>query len=140
MAYDPCAPCECIPGSVDAFSFHQAALIILCNILTTLEEAVVIGGTLVEANPTIPNATSTILLPANPDRRYLEIHNNTSTPVMISLSGLILTGSEPSPTNIGVLLQAGEEWKSSAWFVPTSEITVYQATGASTNLIYVAEA
>lgn len=39
MAYNPCTPCACVPSNIDSYAFHQAAIIVLCSILTELQEA-----------------------------------------------------------------------------------------------------
>lgn len=43
MALTPCAPCNCIPGVIGVEKFKQDVEIILCNILTAIEESA-LGG------------------------------------------------------------------------------------------------
>ena len=97
-------------------------------------------GTATTTNPTIASGSSVQVLAANANRKYLNIQNNAAFNEVVSWNGGTLTGATPTSGNPCMILYAnggGYEWPAS--FVPTSAITVYQASGPSTNLVSVTE-
>lgn len=100
-------------------------------------------GRLITTTPTINNATSTIILSANPSRAKLKLQNMSAANILVSLDGATLTGIVPSSTNIGfVLTSAGfpsASWESDPAFVPINSITAYQTSGGAINLLVVGE-
>lgn len=97
-------------------------------------------GTATTTNPTIASGSSVPVLAANASRKYLNIQNNAAFNIVVSWNGGTLTGATPTNANPCMILYAnggGYEWPAN--FVPTSAITVYQASGSSTNLVSVTE-
>ena len=92
--------------------------------------------------PNVANATSVPVLAANPNRKGLRIQNNTAATIAWSEAGFALTGVTPTLANPCEQIVSGSYYESPAgnvFPVSTSAITVYQTTGASTNLISVVE-
>lgn len=88
--------------------------------------------------PTVPTATSTTILAANPVRKYFEIQNNSAANIMISISGATLTGIVPTASNIGFVLVPGATYYPTQ-IISTSAITAYQTSGSTINTISVLE-
>lgn len=97
------------------------------------------GGNVTETTPTIANTTSTTILAANTQRRYLRIENRSAANIMVSLSGNTLTGIAPTATNKGIVLVANDKYESDPLFVPIGAITCYQSSGGSINTVVVVE-
>jgi len=100
------------------------------------------AGKAVTTTPTIPTATSTTILAANPFRKFLLIQNASAAHVGIGLDGQTLTGIAPTATNKCIDLtnnDNGNRLVFSDGFVPNGVITAYQTSGASINSIVVVE-
>jgi len=85
--------------------------------------------------PTIANATSVTLLPANPLRTSVNIQNNSAANIAFALGGGTLTGIAPTLTNKCFVLSAGAAYENGPLVNVTGAITVYQTSGGSFNLI-----
>lgn len=92
-----------------------------------------------ETNPTVTNITSFTLLVANPDRIDCEIQNNMESNICVSLSNETLTGIAPTATNNCKVLVPQAVITCGAPYPSLTAVTVYQASGSSTNLISVSE-
>ncbi len=92
------------------------------------------------ACPNVANATSVVILAANQSRRGFRIQNNTAGTIAWSEAGFALTGTTPTLANPCELITAGAYFESSStpdYRCSTTDITVYQSSGSSTNLITV---
>ena len=92
--------------------------------------------------PTINTASSTTILAANVNRKYLFIQNNSAANIAINLAGATLTGIAPTATNFCIVLgsTAGTNyWSSNDMFVPQGAITAYQTSGSTINTVTVVE-
>ena len=99
-------------------------------------------GTPNPTNPTVASGASVTLLAANANRKYLSVFNNHPTAnLAVSWSGATLTSSTPSASNPCDIIPPGGGGRSfpDGGYLPTSAITGYQSSGASTNLISVNE-
>lgn len=98
------------------------------------------NSTITEACPTIANITSVTLLAANANRKYLLIQNNSGANIVISLTGIVLTGITDTASNTVLILLPGASYENPPNFCTASAITVWQASGGSINTVYVASA
>ena len=90
------------------------------------------AGLLDGVNPTIQTATSTLVLAAQKDRRFLMIQNNSGAPIAISFRGINITSLTPSASNPVFVLSNTpgiNVWMSGSEVVPSGAITVYQTSG-----------
>lgn len=137
-----CDPC-CNPEEVvrNNETFKWAVIAVLCAIQTNTGSGGggVVNGTPVETTPTIANATSVTLAAAKADRKYLLIQNNSAANIMVSLSGLVLTGIVPTSTNKGIVIQPGGNYETPPNYATVTAITVYQISGGSINTVSVVE-
>jgi len=100
------------------------------------------SGNAVTTTPSIPTATSTTILAANPFRKFLLIQNASAAHVGIGLAGQTLTGITPTSTNICLNLtnnDNGNRLMFTNGFVPQGAITAYQTSGATINTVVVVE-
>lgn len=100
------------------------------------------AGNTTTTTPSITTATSFEVLAANPNRKFLEIQNNSAANIGISFEGATLTGIAPTSTNKCFVLisTAGSNiWRSNDMFVPAGKITVYQTSGGTINTVTVIE-
>ena len=99
-------------------------------------------GNTTTTTPTIPTATSTTVLAANPFRKFLLIQNHSGAAIGVGLEGQTLTGINPSATNKCFNLDNTNNANRLIFldgFIPGGPITVYQASGASINTVTVIE-
>ena len=99
-------------------------------------------GTPNATNPTVASGASVTLLAANANRKYLSVFNNHPTAnLAVSWSGASLTSATPGLSNPCDIIPPGGGGRSfpDGGYLPTSAITGYQSSGASTNLISVNE-
>jgi hypothetical protein len=99
-------------------------------------------GNTTTTTPTIPTATSTVALAANPFRKLLIIQNASAAHIGIGLEGQTLTGIAPTATNKCLNLtnnDNGNRLMFTEGFVPGGAITVYQTSGASINSVIIVE-
>lgn len=96
-------------------------------------------GIPVESTTSIPTATSTVILAANSNRKYLLIQNNSAANIMVSLSGNTLTGIAPTSTNKGIVIVSGWSYEVPAEYLTISAITAYQTSGGTINTVTVVE-
>ena len=102
----------------------------------------VYSGALVTTTPTINTASSTTILPANPNRKLLIIQNNSAANIMIGLNGETLTGITPTSTNKGYVLPSSAGANTLVlkdMSLPSGAITAYQASGGTINTVVVIE-
>lgn len=100
------------------------------------------GGIATTTTPTIPTATSTQVLAANPFRKFLLIQNASAAHIAIGLNGQTLTGIAPTSTNVCLNLTNNDNGNRVIFangFIPTGPVTVYQSSGASINTVVVIE-
>lgn len=100
-----------------------------------------LSGKTTTTTPTVQTATSTTLVAANGARNLL-IQNNSAANIAIGLEGQALTGIVPTSSNKCVVLgsaSGSNVLRFEGGFVPSSAITVYQASGAPINTLVVVE-
>lgn len=93
------------------------------------------AGTPVTTNPVVANATSVTGLAANTSRKYLAIQNNLNVNISFSLAGGALTSIIPSTANPCHVLEPGRVYECPPHYISVAAITVYQASGSSSQLI-----
>lgn len=101
-----------------------------------------LSGKTTTTTPTVQTATSTTLVAANGARNLLLIQNNLAANIAIGLEGQALTGIVPTSSNKCVVLgsaSGSNVLRFEGGFVPSSAITVYQASGAPINTLVVVE-
>jgi len=89
-------------------------------------------------NPTVQPSTSTQLLPANTQRRYLAVLNTTGANIMVNLQGETLTGITPTSTNKGIVV-GNNSFFQTQLMQPSPAITCYHAGASATNAIAILE-
>lgn len=100
------------------------------------------GGIATTTTPTIPTATSTQVLAANPFRKFLLIQNASAAHIGVGFNGQTLTGIAPTSTNVCLNLTNNDNGNRLVFangFIPTGPITVYQSSGAPINTVVVIE-
>lgn len=99
-------------------------------------------GNTTTTTPTINTATSTTILAANPNRKFLIIQNNSAANIGISTEGATLTGIAPTSTNKCLVLSStagANTLMFDPMYVPSGAITCYQTSGAPINTVTVVE-
>ena len=102
----------------------------------------VLAGNTTTATPTIATATSTTILAANRERKFLLIQNNSAADIAIGLEGQTFTGIAPTSTNKCFVLKSTAGLniiRFEAGFVPAGAITAYQTSGSPINTVVVIE-
>jgi hypothetical protein len=102
----------------------------------------VYSGTLTTTTPTINTASSTTILAANPNRKFLLIQNNSAANIMVGFNGETLTGITPSATNKGYVLPSSAGSNTiilKDMSLPSGAITAYQTSGSAINTVVVIE-
>ena len=100
------------------------------------------AGKATTTTPSIPTATSTQILAANPFRKFLLIQNASAAHIAIGLDGQTLTGIAPTSSNICLNLtnnDNGNRLLFTNGFVPSGAITAYQTSGGTINTVVVVE-
>jgi hypothetical protein len=102
----------------------------------------VLAGNTTTATPAIATATSTTILAANRERKFLLVQNNSAADIAIGLEGQTLTGIVPTSTNKCFVLKSTAGLniiRFEAGFVPAGAITAYQTSGSPINTVVVIE-
>jgi hypothetical protein len=97
------------------------------------------GGAVTQTIPSVPDATSFELVPANPFRRFIFIANLGSNDFGLSLTGATITGTTATAANPVLPFGSGSVYTNYFDFVPTGAITVYQASGGALEELLVIE-
>jgi hypothetical protein len=97
------------------------------------------GGAVTTTIPSVPDDASTVILAANPFRRYLSITNLGSNTFAISLTGATITSATPSTANPVIPFGSGAQYANYFEFVPTGAITAYQNSGGALEELLVIE-
>jgi len=96
-------------------------------------------GVITHTQPSVATATSTVILAANNQRRYLAIQNRTGANIMLNFNNGTLTGIAPTSTNIGAVVANGGQFTFTDPFCPAGAVTVYHTAGSTINTICVLE-
>lgn len=99
-------------------------------------------GNTVTTTPTINTATSTSILSANVNRKFLLIQNNSAANIAINTEGAVLTGIVPTATNKCIVLPSAAGANTLVFdpmYLPSGAITCYQTSGGTINTVTVVE-